>query len=165
MEEEVTEVTTIQRRRRKAPSFWANAFTLIFLFAMIMAVQNYSKRWFEKGPAVEDAEKQIVLEDLENQKPMVEAEEVKVPKIEEKTKTENREPKTENRKLKTESRKPKAEKKKQKMVQVSPYAKPDPYTNGSEFDLDRKENQPKSEAKALPPLSKQRDRFIPFESQ
>lgn len=162
MEDEITEVTLIEGQKRHSPSFWANWVTLALLVAIVLGAQKWVERWSDQSLPAEAMDKEIVLEDLETEEPLVESESVPVPSVKEKQRTEDR-------KLKAES----------------VYTKPDPYTSGGTQDLDRPENWPiffpgrpkegvikekvpakksSKEATATPLLPNERDQFIPFES-
>lgn len=157
-EEEITE-STVQgnnkiEKKRGGPSFWLNLLTLVLLWAGIMGVRSAVKQWEPKTLPEEGKENQIILEDLENKKPLVESEQVSVPTVGEKSEIRN-------------------PKKIRAVVKRSPYDMPDPYTDGSALDLDRQENLEKTQTKqpirkevrATPLLPTERDQFIPFESE
>ena len=197
MEEEITEITVVEGRPKKRSSFWANFFVLSALVAIILWAQQWAVQKAPQTvpagtvPAEEEIDKHIVLEDLENEKPLPEEKEetqdngLRLPAGQAGTtdygqKTKNSIPKAESpppQKSQRASRKPKAVK---KIKSVS--VEPDPYTDGGVQDLDRPENwqnyfpgRPKegyvkekvpttsTEATATPVVPQKKEEFIPFE--
>jgi len=154
MPQEKAEITLIQPRPSKPASLWANMITLIVLFGLIIGAKRLSDHWLKQAPPPEAEENQIVLEDLEEEKPLAESPSIEMP--EQKVAQQNEKPK-----------KPK----KVVRVELTP-TRTDPYTDGGPLDLDRPENQEKGptkilvpqEATAIAPLPlDERDQFIPFE--
>lgn len=170
-DDEITEATVIVKQKKRRPSFWINLATLTLLAAIILFAQKMSQQWIHPSLPEEEMEKEIVLEDLETEKPLIESESVEVPSV-------VVEPET--------LPKPAPKKAVVKPVKkISPYTK-DPYTDGGTLDLDRRENwdkffpnRPKEgfakkrvpvevekqEATATPLLPTERDQFIPFEQE
>lgn len=164
MKEEVTEKTVIAKPKR-GPSFWYNTIALVAVFGVIFAAHRVVTRWI--FPSQEEPLSDIVLEDLENQKPLAESQPVTVIEVKE---TPPPPPIVEEKKVAPKPkvvRKKKVAKKKQQPW-VSPYAN-DPYTDGGPGDIDRPENKPTyfpegaKEATAEPLKLRERDEFIPFE--
>ncbi|MBI4124859.1 MAG: hypothetical protein HY609_04020 [Deltaproteobacteria bacterium] len=191
-EDEITDATVVQRQKRRRPSFWVNMGTLVVLAAVILFAQKLSREWITPTLPEEAAENGIVLEDLETDKPFIEAETVEVPHAPESEIKEEVEKILETTPPPRPAPAPKPTSAKQArpsvkkpVKKISPYAK-DPYTDGGPMDLDRRENwdryfldRPKDgfvkwkvpagpqrrEATAAPLLPTERDRFIPFERE
>ena len=172
MTEEMTEITIVNPRQARPPSMWMNLFSLIVLFGVILGMRYLSTRWTVQTPPPESQENQIVLEDLENEKPIVESAAIEMPQ---ENRTTDQKPKNRKQKLRIAKQKPHGTQ--HAARSTSPYTQPDPYTNGSPQDLDLPENQPtkgglqkvrttQSQATATKPASHldERDLFIPFES-
>lgn len=197
--EEITEVTKIEGKEKKIPSFWANFLALLMLAGSIFVAQRISnflnkkmipKQIVERQAAVQIIEPTIEPsqeippqpEPLAEAKPKQEIAETDLnkevlPTTEPSPSTET---KTEIKPVKEETPAPKKKSVSRKPVPPKPIpqvAQPDPYTDGSELDLDRPEIQEQykqgnvirvpAEATATPvPANEtERDQFIPFENQ
>lgn len=166
-----------EEKKSRGPSLWINAIVLVLLFAVILISRETSKRLTQKPLFTpEDLETQIVMEDLENQTPMIESEPVNPPVIEPQA---------------VEAPKPPAPKVAVKPVKKKSRPSYNQFTDNGPEDLDRKENWDKyfpedhraqviiresisgtvPEAKekktleAKPTGLKERDQFIPFDTE
>ena len=178
MTEELTEITLINPRPKKSTSLWMNLFTLVLLFGLIVGVKYLTERWLAKTPPPEDQEHQIVLEDLQNETPIAESPAMEMPKegAVKAAEPAHQQATTDQKKSRSSLVTRRSKRQKQKITKheqraTSPYAQPDPFTNGGPLDLDRAENRPaKGASKTFvatpgpvnPPDA--RDQFIPFES-
>lgn len=176
--EEITEVTIVEKKRRRAPSIFMNTLVLLGLCALIQGSMELSERWVQKAPSPKPVEKQIVLENLDNDKPLVAASNVAIPKeVAKKVVPKRKVAKKKVVRKKRRAKKARPVSRKPKVKKLKPYAKPDDYTSGGELDLDgqtvrekyREGNVirvPADEASAGPvhPDESERDQFIPFEN-
>lgn len=200
--EEITEVTKIEKREKKIPSFWANFLGLLMLAASIFIAQKISNFLNEKTIPQKVVERQEAVQIIE---PTIEPSQEMPPQPEPKSEPLATEPKqgiaetdlnkevvpttnpspstetkTEIKPVKEEAPLPKKKSANRKPVSPKPIpqvAQPDPYTNGSELDLDRSEIRDQyqrgntirvpAEATAtpIPANETERDQFIPFENQ
>src|SRR3989338_10311533 len=83
MQDELTEITLINPKPVRPPSLWMNMATLIVLFCLVVGVKYLSNSWLSKAPPEEHPENQIVLEDLENEKPVADSAPIAIPATEE----------------------------------------------------------------------------------
>ncbi|MBI5300191.1 MAG: hypothetical protein HY877_07885 [Deltaproteobacteria bacterium] len=173
MQDELTEITLINPKPVRPPSLWMNMTALIVLFCLVVGVKYLSNRWLSKTLPEEHPEKQIVMEDLENEKPIADSAPVAMPVTEEVKKEEAlapapvvETPKSVETK-KVTMKKKKTAKKKTAQKKPTSVATTDPYTDGGPLDLDRKENQTQPSTVATPsaPTIDERDQIIPFESK
>ncbi|MDZ4225164.1 MAG: hypothetical protein U1D33_04580 [bacterium] len=175
----------------KSPSLLGNMLILLALFGLIWGSERWTKSWGAKPAAtvpsaavpeeIEEIKDQIVMEDLENEKPIAESATVVMEKTEDRRqKTEDQGPGTMDKGPKKKvAKKLNKQRKTQNAERATKYNQPDPYTNGGPQDLDRLENRGKyglpTKAKttqkiktvtATPPLPlDERDQFIPFEKE
>lgn len=161
--EEITEVTLVERPRKRG-AFWRNIFALGLLLLFIQSALYFKKQSMQKIPLPEEIEKHIVMEDIENDKPYVEANTVEIPAAETVKPIEEKPLEVE---IVTEA-KPVVVKK--PLVQ----AEPDPYTAGGLQDLDHsaiREDYKKGNVlrtpvgkKSSPSTSATPTEFIPYEN-
>lgn len=170
MQEEITETTFVETKKRRTSVFWINLLALAVLAGVVFAAREISLRFYEGGSVPPD--RQIVLEDLENETPLAESEVVKIPSVGE-TIPAKRVAVLKTTPLKTLVRKPPLQKK-----IIPEYALPDPYTSGGPEDLDGPANReeyrgsnviriaPQTEASATAPAPEEEpEAFIPFETE
>lgn len=167
LDEEITEVTL-----REEPScspfpspFW-NGITLLLLFGMMYGSWKFVETQKSARLPVESAEKQIVLEDHSDDKPLAESEvvEVETPSPSDVSKVKN-----------SPANPPLAKRVARKKIPAPAISPEEPYTAGGELDLDNPDTRKKYlEANVLPvqkpvaPTTSEETKgesFIPFESE
>lgn len=149
--EEITEVTLVERPRKRRFAIWRNIFALGFILLFIQSALYFKKQSMQKIPLPEEIEKHIVMEDIETDKPLVESNTVAIPAVEAKVEAKPVEVKVVAKPL----------------VQ----AEPDPYTDGGTQDLDHsayREEYKKGNVLRIPAQKKSSSssptEFIPYEN-
>lgn len=184
--EEITETTLVEKRPSPPPSFWMNFIALAILFGMIVTAHQLSLRYENTQLPPESPETQIIMEDLESEKPIAESNAVTIPSTDgPEAKPTEPAPRIAPKPIVQPVSLPKTQKrivKKKPKTAPKPYTEPDPFTSGGSEDLDNKLSQMeyrKGNIVRIPTVKKNREaaadkplpetdaeeKFIPFETK